>query len=153
LPGDVVDDLQADFRRQVNADAVELGHGHVEHGAVGLVALDAVGVGGDGVDVISLPGVGADGLVAVLVAVGAGADDRDGWLHGAPNKKPPSPPRTEASAAGKGVLGKSIGTAGQTRPVVSTGLAAAVGSTGALPWIASYTSWRWTGTSLGATMP
>src|SRR5713226_3761903 len=39
---------------------------------------------------------------------------------------------------------------------VSTGLTTTVagaGSASALPWMASYTSWRWTGTSLGATMP
>src|SRR5262245_9270245 len=53
----------------------------------------------------------------------------------------------------RGHLGSRPSWERQTRPVVSNGLAAAFGSAGGLPWMASYTSWRWTGTSLGATIP
>src|SRR5947209_20023511 len=47
----------------------------------------------------------------------------------------------------------SRGRVDQTEPgALSAGLTMTAGSAD-FPWIASYTSWRWTGTSFGATMP
>src|SRR5438874_1501715 len=75
--------LQEDVWRQVDADTVQLGHGHLGQGAEDRQALDGRLLGVDGVDVVAVELVGADALVAELALVrGCTNDSNGGPAHG-----------------------------------------------------------------------
>src|SRR5207302_6040362 len=68
-------DLESHFRRNIEADAIESGRGDIENGRISPETFNHSRTRMDGIDVEPLACVGTDGAVAVLAAVGAGADD------------------------------------------------------------------------------
>ncbi len=76
---DIVKDLIGDFRMQVNQDDVQV-YGDVGDAGVGADSLDLGFVRMNGVNVVSSCGISTYGLVAELIAIPGGADNR--YRHG-----------------------------------------------------------------------
>lgn len=71
------EELEADSRRDVEADEVDRARDGVEIG-IGFEAFDGLFLGIDGIDGVAAFDVGAEGFVAIFAAITGGAQDCDG---------------------------------------------------------------------------
>jgi len=84
--GEVVEDSHADFGRHVEQGAVDRAGSRADRRIGGKpLHLDFVGI--DRQDGVALAAIGADGFVAELAPIGAGAEDGNGRLAGVRNNK------------------------------------------------------------------